>query len=103
MRPQHLEELAAKELAAAANGVSAHHAQQPHHHMPGSGGGKRGGGSGVVEQVLQLNNELFMVPEALFRCARAWGYRRLCACSKPTRHSGQGAARELARRTADHF
>lgn len=62
-KPQHITDVERKEAAAAAAGGQEEAAA-------GKGGGKRGAAaaSGVGDQVLQLNNELFMVPEALFRC-----------------------------------
>lgn len=71
--PQHLQELAAKEqqdrsnAGGAAAGEPA--GQKQRQQQAGGPGSKQSGGGGpaVVEQVLTLNNELFMVPESLFR------------------------------------
>lgn len=56
-KPQHIIDVEKKEAAerAAAGGEA------------GSSKQRGGGGPAVADQVLQLNNELFMVPEAMFR------------------------------------
>jgi hypothetical protein len=56
-KPQHIIDVEKKEAAErAAAGTGA-----------GSSKQRGGGGPAVSDQVLQLNNELFMVPEAMFR------------------------------------
>jgi hypothetical protein len=56
-KPQHIIDVEKKEAAErAAAGAEA-----------GSSKQRGGGGPSVSDQVLQLNNELFMVPEAMFR------------------------------------
>lgn len=81
MKPQHLEELAAKEQQDGADKASAADVQaQKQRQQQAAGRQSAGGGPAVVEQVLQLNNELFMTPEALFRCVPAMrGGLRLAA------------------------
>lgn len=68
VKPQHLQELAAKEQQDGADKASAADAQaEEQRQQQAAGRQSAGGGPAVVEQVLQLNNELFMTPEALFR------------------------------------
>lgn len=68
VKPQHLQELAAKEQDGPDKASAADaEAQKQRQKQQASGRQSAGGGPAVVEQVLQLNNELFMTPEALFR------------------------------------
>lgn len=67
MKPQHLQELAAKEQQDGADRATAAEAQAQKQRQQPASRQSAGGGPAVVEQMLQLNNELFMTPEALFR------------------------------------
>jgi hypothetical protein len=61
--------LAAKEQEGLDKPSAAERQAQKQRQQQAAGRQSAGGGPAVVEQVLQLNNELFMTPEALFR----WG------------------------------
>lgn len=67
VKPQHLQELAAKEQEGSDKPSAAETQAQKQRQQQAAGRQSAGGGPAVVEQVLQLNNELFMTPEALFR------------------------------------
>lgn len=68
VKPQHLQELTAKEQDGPDKPSAADvQAQKQRQQQQAGGRQSAGGGPAVVEQVLQLNNELFMTPEALFR------------------------------------
>jgi hypothetical protein len=67
VKPQHLQELAAKEQQDGADRAAAADAQAQKQRQQPASRQSAGGGPAVVEQMLQLNNELFMTPEALFR------------------------------------
>jgi hypothetical protein len=68
-QPKHLQEMEAAAAAKQKGDVGQDHRLGPA--AAGNKGSKGSNGSGpaVVDQVLTLNNELFMVPEALFRWA----------------------------------
>lgn len=76
VKPQHLQELAAKEQqeGSTADKAAAAEAQAQKQRQQQAANRQSGaGGPAVVEQVLTLNNELFMVPEALFRSVLVMG------------------------------
>lgn len=76
LKPQHLQELAAKEQqdGSTADKAAAAEAQAQKQRQQQAANRQSGaGGPAVVEQVLTLNNELFMVPEALFRSVLVLG------------------------------
>jgi hypothetical protein len=76
VKPQHLQELAAKEQqdGLTADKAAAAEAQAQKQRQQQAANRQSGaGGPAVVEQVLILNNELFMVPEALFRLVLVTG------------------------------
>jgi hypothetical protein len=80
VKPQHLQELAAKEQqdGSTADKAAAAEAQAQKQRQQQAANRQSGaGGPAVVEQVLTLNNELFMVPEALFRSVLSWVWSRV--------------------------